>query len=66
MLAKEKSRQKKWSVYFLSFQPVAKKMGLDTKSNASLWKDLACIEMNVAVLYSFQVIGSASTTYIIQ
>ncbi|XP_031553421.1 nitric oxide synthase, brain-like isoform X2 [Actinia tenebrosa] len=35
-------------------EPVAKKMGLDTKSNASLWKDLACIEMNVAVLHSFQ------------
>ena len=30
-------------------------MGLDTKSNASLWKDLAMVEINVAVMHSFQV-----------
>ena len=34
---------------------VAKKMGLDTKSNASLWKDFAMVEINYAVLYSYQV-----------
>jgi len=34
---------------------VAKKMGLDTKSNASLWKDFAMVELNYAVLYSYQV-----------
>lgn len=29
-------------------------MGLDTRSNSSLWKDLGVVELNVAVLYSFQ------------
>ena len=29
-------------------------MGLDVRSNSSLWKDLATVEMNLAVLYSFQ------------
>lgn len=36
---------------------VAKKMGLDTKSNASLWKDFAMVELNYAVMYSFQEAG---------
>ena len=30
-------------------------MGLDTKSNISLWKDFAMVELNYAVMYSFQV-----------
>jgi nitric oxide synthase oxygenase domain/subunit len=30
-------------------------MGLDTKSNSSLWKDKALIELNHAILYTFQV-----------
>lgn len=30
-------------------------MGLDTRSPATLWKDKAMVEVNVAVLYSFQV-----------
>ena len=33
-------------------------MGLDTRSNASLWKDFAMVELNYAVLYSFQVMNS--------
>lgn len=33
---------------------IAKEMGLDTTSNASLWKDRAVLEVNTAVLYSFQ------------
>lgn len=33
---------------------VAFLMGLDTKTNASLWKDKALIELNVAVLQSFK------------
>ena len=43
--------------FSLSFpsQPVAQRMGLDTKSYTSLWKDLALVELNVAVMYSFQV-----------
>ena len=40
------------------FQVVAKNMGLDTRSNASLWKDFAMVELNYAVLYSFQVIDT--------
>ena len=30
-------------------------MGLETKSFSSLWKDKALVEINLAVLYSFQV-----------
>lgn len=33
---------------------VAALMGLDTKSDASLWKDKALIELNIAVLQSFK------------
>lgn len=33
---------------------VAEAMGLDTASNASLWKDRALVELNVAVLHSFR------------
>ncbi|XP_064265290.1 nitric oxide synthase 3 [Passer domesticus] len=34
---------------------VAERMGLDTGSSSSLWKDRAAVEVNVAVLHSFQV-----------
>lgn len=34
---------------------IAEKMGLDIKSSSSLWKDKALIELNHAILYSFQV-----------
>nr|CAB3264406.1 nitric oxide synthase, brain-like [Phallusia mammillata] len=33
---------------------VAKKMGLDIRKTSSLWKDVALLEMNISVLYSFQ------------
>jgi len=33
---------------------VAEAMGLDTSSSASLWKDRALVELNVAVLHSFR------------
>lgn len=33
---------------------IAQKMGLNTKLNYSLWKDRALVELNTAVLYSFQ------------
>lgn len=33
---------------------VARGMGLNTKSNASLWKDRALLELNTAVLFSFK------------
>ena len=29
-------------------------MGLDTRKSASLWKDRALVEINVAVLHSYQ------------
>ncbi|MBN3304291.1 NOS1 protein, partial [Amia calva] len=35
-------------------EEVAKKMGLDTRKTSSLWKDQALVEVNIAVLYSFQ------------
>ncbi|XP_068629957.1 nitric oxide synthase-like [Battus philenor] len=34
-------------------EAVALKMGLDTNSYVSLWKDQALVEVNIAVLYSF-------------
>lgn len=36
---------------------VAANMGLDTSSNASLWKDRALVELNAAVLHSFRQAG---------
>ncbi|TXK75901.1 nitric oxide synthase oxygenase [Paenibacillus sp. N3.4] len=38
---------------------VASVMGLDTRRDASLWKDRALVELNVAVLYSYQKQGVA-------
>lgn len=39
----------------LPLQEVGRRMGLETHKLASLWKDRAVIEINVAVLHSFQV-----------
>lgn len=39
----------------LPLQEVGRRMGLETHNLASLWKDRAVIEINVAVLHSFQV-----------
>ena len=36
-------------------------MGLDTRTHSSLWKDRAVIEINAAVLYSYQVRGVVSS-----
>lgn len=38
-------------------EEVAQLMGLDTRTNASLWKDAASVEINIAVLDSFQKAG---------
>uniref|UniRef100_A0A8C1PGK1 nitric-oxide synthase (NADPH) n=1 Tax=Cyprinus carpio TaxID=7962 RepID=A0A8C1PGK1_CYPCA len=35
-------------------EEVATMMGLDTRKTSSLWKDQALVEINIAVLYSFQ------------
>ncbi|XP_053116338.1 nitric oxide synthase, endothelial isoform X2 [Hemicordylus capensis] len=35
-------------------QEVAQRMGLDTQTTTSLWKDRAAVEINVAVLHSYQ------------
>uniref|UniRef100_A0A8D3CHT7 Nitric oxide synthase n=1 Tax=Scophthalmus maximus TaxID=52904 RepID=A0A8D3CHT7_SCOMX len=35
-------------------EEVADKMALDTRKTSSLWKDKALVEINIAVLYSFQ------------
>lgn len=35
-------------------QTVALKMNLDTRTPTSLWKDKAVVEMNIAVLHSYQ------------
>ncbi|XP_064301356.1 nitric oxide synthase 3 isoform X1 [Phalacrocorax carbo] len=34
---------------------VAQRMGLDTRTTSSLWKDKAAVEVNIAVLHSYQV-----------
>ena len=39
----------------LHMQEVGRRMGLETNKLSSLWKDRAVVEINVAVLYSFQV-----------
>ncbi|KAH9512565.1 hypothetical protein Btru_038802, partial [Bulinus truncatus] len=44
-------------------EPVAIKMGLDTKKCSSLWKDRALVEVNIAVLYSFQTSGVTITDH---
>jgi len=36
---------------------IAKRMGLDTHSNRTLWKDRALVELNIAVLNSFAAYG---------
>uniref|UniRef100_A0AAR2LUL5 Nitric oxide synthase n=1 Tax=Pygocentrus nattereri TaxID=42514 RepID=A0AAR2LUL5_PYGNA len=36
-------------------EEVATMMGLDTRKTSSLWKDQALVEINIAVLYSYQV-----------
>ena len=54
---------------FNMLEPVAKGMGLDTSSLSTLWKDKALVELNVAVLHSFQVrdrSGREETVYIIE
>ncbi|MBB3110717.1 nitric-oxide synthase [Paenibacillus phyllosphaerae] len=38
---------------------VAKLMGLDTRSEATLWRDKALVELNVAVLHSYRQAGVA-------
>lgn len=44
--------------YRYDFLPkVAEVMGLDTKLNASLWKDRALVELNIAVLHSYKKAG---------
>lgn len=41
---------------------IAKLMGLETSSEATLWRDRALVELNVAVLYSYKKGASASWT----
>ncbi|XP_050408838.1 nitric oxide synthase, brain [Patella vulgata] len=42
---------------------VAKQMGLDTRKSSSLWKDRALVEVNIAVLHSFQTSGATITDH---
>lgn len=48
----------KWLFYFekqkKTQQKIALKMDLDTRTPTSLWKDKTLVEVNVAVLHSFQ------------
>ena len=38
-------------------KPVALALGLDTKNEASLWRDRAIVEIDVAVMHSFREAG---------
>lgn len=40
--------------FIIHIQPVAIKMGLDIRTTTSLWKDKALVEINIAVLHSYQ------------
>ena len=42
-------------IFKLKKKLIAEKMGLDIKSNFSLWRDKALVELNYAILYTFQV-----------
>ncbi|CAG0908456.1 unnamed protein product, partial [Darwinula stevensoni] len=42
---------------FIFFQEVGKRMGLDTSTPSTLWKDRALVEVNVAVMHSYQSSG---------
>ncbi|MGI5168988.1 nitric oxide synthase oxygenase [Spirillospora sp. CA-253888] len=42
---------------------VARRLGLDTGDEASLWRDRALVELNVAVLHSFRAAGVAVTDH---
>lgn len=42
---------------------VAKRMGLDTSDDATLWRDPALVEINRAVLHSFRVNGVTITDH---
>jgi hypothetical protein len=41
-------------------------MGLDTRTHSSLWKDRAVIEINAAVLYSYQVGDLGQQSYMLK
>ncbi|MCP2338137.1 nitric oxide synthase oxygenase [Actinomadura rupiterrae] len=42
---------------------VAERLGLDTRREASLWRDRALVELNVAVLHSFRAAGVTMTDH---
>jgi nitric-oxide synthase len=42
---------------------IAERMGLDTSSERTLWRDLALVELNVAVLHSFERVGITITDH---
>lgn len=42
---------------------VAERLGLDTSTERSLWRDHALVELNVAVLYSFEQAGVSMTDH---
>ncbi|KAK3768095.1 hypothetical protein RRG08_004637 [Elysia crispata] len=44
-------------------EEVAVKMGLDTRKSTNLWKDRVLVEVNIAVLYSFQTAGVTITDH---
>jgi nitric-oxide synthase len=45
------------SRYNLSAEIAARALGLDTKSDASMWRDRAIVELDVAVMHSFREAG---------
>lgn len=39
------------------------KLGLDTRTPVTLWKDQAALEVNIAVLHSYQVRAESSLSF---
>jgi nitric-oxide synthase len=51
-----------WDRYDL-VPEVARRLGLDTSTNRSLWRDRALVELNIAVLHSFDKAGVTITDH---
>lgn len=49
--------------FIFEIKAIGEKMKLDLRNNSSLWKDKALIELNYAILHSFQVIQACLASF---
>ena len=52
-----------FSEFSFTTQTIAEKMDLNTSITSSLWKDRAIVEMNIAIIHSFQVCSYSYNLY---